>query len=349
MSLFKTVMQDIRVAYPNFLDRDEQRPIRFGLTESAIEQTASPFSIINNDLRAKAMASHGRNVEIPVMSKGEITLKAGRTCSITNFENESDMIGLSWTTLVADISMYPAQYATNEIQYIQDMARKIQLVKEAFMRQMETDCLATLEASKSSVFGSTMVGAGGVYALTGDAIRVPLALQPDFFNDLDPIQNADDFYGNHYIVGSTPLMSPVNKFINQGAGNSENLNYQFAGKTYRFSNGVTNGAGVRSTGFIMPIGTLGLLTRVDQTARLGLKTTTGTQWSVENIDGLPFEVGVQYKSDCTDLSALDGLGHLSSTAKENWQISMDFCFVTPYNSDDTTKAGAIKKFEFLNT
>jgi hypothetical protein len=100
----------------------------------------------------------------------------------------------------------------------------------------------------------------------------------------------------------------------------------------------------------MPIGTLGLLTRVDVDAQLQNKATDGTEWGTIQIDGIPFEIGYMYKSQCSDQSALNGTGleHLKATMVEKWQFSVDYALVTPYNSDPATLSSAIKKVEFLD-
>jgi len=349
--LLETYLQDIRIQFPNALDRDEWRIKRYGLLNSAIEQNNSPFSIITPELRDKALASQGRVIDIPVMKKGALTVSNVRSCTIGSFENESAMVNLTWTTLKVDISMVKAQYAKNEVSYTADLSRKLLLVKEAILGQIESAIYTKLDAEKSVVTHSTLVGSGAKYAFTGHAIQVPLAKQELFLNDVEPIQNADDFYGDNYIVASVNMMSNVNHYINQGAGNDKNLNYQFAGKSFRFSNNVTNASGVVSTSFIMPIGTLGFLTRVDIDAQLNNKATDGTEWGTIRVDGIPFDLGYIYKSTCSDQSALNGTGleHLKATMVEKWSFSVDFALVTPYNSDNTTLAGAIKKVEFLNS
>ena len=347
MSLLATYLQDIRVSHPNVLDRDEWRMTRFGLVNSAIEQTNSPMSIIDADLREKAMNSEGREIDIPVMKKGVLTVKNVRSCNIGTFENESEMVNVTWATYAVDISMVRAQYAKNEIAYQNDLVKKLVLVKEAILGEIETLVNAKLDTDKSQVYNSALIPAK--YPLVGDALQVSLAQQEYFFNDLDTIQYADDFYGEHYVLASTELMSDVNHYVNQGAGNDENLNYQFAGKTFRFSNSITNGAGVRATGYFMPIGSLGMLTRVDVTAMLGEKAGDGTEWGTIRIDGIPFDLGYIYKSQCSDQSSLNGTGleHLTATHVEQWSFSVDVALVTPYNSDPATNASAIKKFEFL--
>lgn len=347
--LLETYLQDIRIKYPNALDRDEWRIKRYGLLNSALEQNDSPFSIITPDLREQALISQGRTIDVPVLKKGALTVKNVRSCTIDSYENESAMLNVTWSTLVVDISMVKAQYAKNEVNYVTDLSKKLLLVKEAILGEIEESINTKLDAEKSAVFNSTLVGVGGKYALAGNAIQVPAADQNLFYNDVEAIQNADDFYGENYIVASTNMMPSVNHYINQGAGNNTNLNYQFADKSFRFSNAVVNGSGVLATGYIMPIGTLGMLTRVDIDAMMNHRATDGTEWGTIAVDGIPFEVGYKYKSECSDQSLLNGsgLGHLTSTMVEHWQFSVDYALVTPYNSDEVNNSSAIKKVEFL--
>lgn len=348
--LLETYLQDIRVNYPNLLDRDEWRTIRFGLVNSAVEQTNSPLSVITEDFKTKAMASEGRVLGIPVMKKGALLVKNVRSCSISSYENESDMVELVWSTLVVDITMVKAQYAKNEVSYLSDLAKKLVLVKEALLSEIEGAIYTRLDTDKSGIYSSTLVGVGAKHELVADTADVALANHNLFFNDVEAIQQADDFYGENYIIGSTNLMPFVNHYVNQGSGNNTNLNYQFAGKSFSFSNSVVDGANKLATGFIMPFGSLGVLTRIDRDSIMGNVSSDGTEWGITRVDGIPFDLGYRYKSTCSDQSALNGTGmeHLEATMLEQWTFSVDYALVTPYNSDPATRAGSIRKFQLHN-
>ena len=350
MSLLETYLQDIRAKYPSMLDRDELRLIAFGLVDTAFAHTASPQSILSEDVKQKAKRSVGRLLAIPVITNNGITIGNTRSCTITDYENDSALVNVVFSTLTADITMVPAQYAKNEIAYIQDFARKIIDVKEGMLQVIEDAIFALLDANKTVVFASTLVGVGAKYPLVADTLQVAFADQEFFFNDIRAIQAAGEFRpALHFIDGSVNLMPTVEQFINQGKGNSTNQEFQFADKVFRFSNGVVDGAGVRSTGFFMPNGTIGIMTRVDLDAMNNSKSTNGTEWSTTVLDGMPFEIGVQFKSDCSDESALNTTGqeHLDATLKEFWQFSVDFALLTPFIDDPATEEGSIKKFEFL--
>ena len=348
MSLIATYLQDIRANHPSNLDKNELRTTRVGLLEMALNQTNGSNSIISPDLQEKAKESEGRNLDVPVMTKGDITIENTRSCTIGGSESDSALLRVVWKTVRVDIAMVKAQYAKNHVKYLYDLNKKIRESVEALNVEMETDLETALDTNKSQVYGSSIVTSK--YTVVADTIRATEDQLNFFFNDLDAINFADDFYNDSvFVVGNHTVMPYVSKFINQGGGNDENQSFQFNGKNFTFTNRITNGEGVNATGYFMPDGSIGMLSRVAIDARMGHKATDGTEWSEERIPGLPFPVGVMYKSSCSDQKTLNGSGlaHLEATMIEHWQFSYDYAILTPYNSDLAAKASAIRKFEFV--
>ncbi len=349
MSLAATYLQDIRAQYPSNLDRDELRVTQTGLLQAVIKMTDSPNSIVSDDLKKKAKDSQGRTLAVPVMKKGNVTIKNARSCSIECAQSDSGLVEVVWQTVVIDVCMVPGQYEKNEIGYTTDLAKKIREGVEKMKVLIEQNIDTALDTHKNQVYNSAL--ATSKYGLTGNAIQVTGEdKQKLFFNDLEPINYEDDFYDpTLFVIASPALMSNVNEYINQGAGNDKNLSFQFAGKNFLFSNRVTNASGKLATGYFMPDGSVGFLTRIDVDARMNAKATDGTEWFEDYLPGMPFSVGVQYKSKCDDKSALEsnGLAHLTATKVELYQFSFDFALITPYSSDPATKPTAIRKFEFV--
>jgi len=348
MSLIATYLQDIRAMYPSSLDRDALRITQTGLLEGTIQMTNSPDSIVSDDLIAKAELSEGRNLDVPVMTKGAITITNARSCTITGAQSSSALVRIVWKTVVANILMVPSQYEKNQIGYLADLAKKMRETAEAFKIEIENDLDSALDTNKSQVYGSSLVTTK--YTLAGSAIQV-LPTQTDFFfNDLESINYSDDFYNPTIkVIASPTIMPTVQQYINQGAGNAVNTNYQFSGKDFTFSNRTTNGAGKLGTGYFMSDGSIGLLTRVAVDSRLGHKAGDGTEWLEETIPSMPFPIGIQYKSNCSDQSALEasGLAHLTATLVEHYQLSFDYAIVVPYNTNLATQPSVIRKFEFI--
>jgi len=343
MSLLATARQEIRSRYPSDLDRDELRFTRYGLLNAALESMQSPDSIVSADVRQKALTSNGTTQKITVMKQGDLTVKNVRSCTIADYESDSALVTVVWTTYLVEISMVPSQYEFNDIAFQDDLRKKLALAGNTLAKAIETSIDAKLDANKSTVYNSSLCGVGKKYELTGDAINVPLAKQEFFFNDVDVIMNQDDFYNDSMVVvASTELKSTVRHYLNQGSGNDTNSAYQFGPFTYRFSNHVTNAA--NATGYIFTPGSLGILTRVDIDSQKRSKSNDA-EWFVDTLPGLgPIQVGVLEKRICSDQSGINAT--LAATLKVNWAFSLDVALITPYNSDDTTQAGVIKKFVF---
>ena len=351
-NLLDTYLLPLQAKYSGDFDRYEHRDSRYGILDLYLKQTSGIDSLINEEVRNFAANSEGRAINIPVMKKGGLTVKTSRSCTIDSFENVSAVVNMTMSTIVFDISMVKAQYAKNAISYEKDFGMKMKLVKEGILKAIEQAAFTNLDANKSAVYGSTLVGTGNKYgALVGDSVQVTTADHETFFNDVEALQAADDIYSStHNVVGSTNLMPFVNHFANQGGANNTNLSYQFGDKSFAFSNSVVDGASKKATGYVVPEGSVGLVTRINADARLGHSATDGTQWFSSNLAGmLPFEVGVMYKSSCSDQSALNGSGmeHLEASMLEQWQFSVDFGLVNSYHSD-VAEATQIKKFEFIS-
>lgn len=344
----ETYLQDLRVQYPSRLDRDELKVTQTGLLTMVLEMTSSPNSIVSDDLISLARQSVGRQLDVPVMQKGVVTITNVRSCTVNCAQSQSGFVTVTFKTLVADLCMVPSQYEKNEIKYLQDLNRKVTDIVERFLVEIETDLDTALDANKSQVYNSSIIG--DKYALTAGAIQVPVAEQDFFFNDIEPINYADDFYSTTVkMVSSSAMMSVISKYINQGGGNAVNTNFQFSGKDFRFSNRITNTAPARSTGYFMEDGSIGMVTRIDPDALAENTATDGTRWFTDRLPGMPFDVGVKYNSNCSDQSALEttGLEHLTATLIEHWQFSFDFAIIVPYNSDLATRPNSIRKVEFV--
>lgn len=348
MSLIKTKLLPVLANYDGTLDKFENRVTINGLLEAVIEQSNSNDSLITQELETAYTNTQARTIDIPVFKKGTVTIKNARTCDVECGESETDLYRVTTKTVVADICMVPSQYEENKIGYNQDLGKRIREMVEAFKNAIESDLEAAFDANKTQVYNSPIVG--DKYALVGSAIQVTPADVDFFFGDISAINFADDFSNpNVKIIANHTIMPTVERIVFQGAANAVNLQYQLSGKDFRFTNGITNGAGVKGTMYFMPNGSLGMMTRVAWESRNRVESTRGTKWDTTTLPGLPFAVGVKYDSECSDQSAIDanGLGKYSATLIEHWQFSFDFSIIEPYNSDPATKAGPIRKVEFV--
>lgn len=191
MSLGNTTLNDLQAEYPSQYDRQEWRRERYGFVDCAFEQTLGPDSIISKNVFDLAKQSEDLQLNIPVMDYKDITLTTNRTCNIQPFENDSNMITLVWKTMVADISMMPQQYNSNVIDYRTDLNKKLDQVGRSMLAAMDQDIQVTIDAAKAQFFNSTLIPTQ--YPLNIGAISSSQAQKQFLFNDLQSIQEADDF------------------------------------------------------------------------------------------------------------------------------------------------------------
>lgn len=346
MTLIATRLDPIRHMYDGRLDQHENRRTTYGLLDTAIRQMAHPRAIINSQLREEAMRSQGRTLSIPVYQKGSVTVSNTRTCTIGTHDSTSARVDVTWKMLSTSISMDADLYDNNEMMYNDDLAKKIGDVVEAFNIVIENDIDALLDTNKSQVYNSPFVGAGLRYPTTTNTLQVATGVQEHFFNDIDAINQDNDYEGSEIVVvGNPTLKSYVRTYRNQGNSNDENLLYQFDGFDFTFSRRVTNATGKVATGYWMQPGAIGILSRVNRAARNNRETTVGKLYSTQMLPGFPFPVAVMYESDCTDLSSKEA--DMTADVQEKWQFSVEIGLLAAYIDDLTTDASPYGKFEFL--
>jgi hypothetical protein len=143
-------------------------------------------------------------------------------------------------------------------------------------------------------------------------------------------------------------MAANNFYGAQGQSNATNTVFQFGDYNFWYSNRVTLTSGARSTFFVMPQGTFGLLTWIDPDSKQKSRVNEGNYWDSIALPTAGFNVGVHYQKACFDASTEVAAGSEASMA-EYYNISFDYCYVTPYNSSTSVLAGPIYKGSIMAT
>jgi hypothetical protein len=347
MSLVNTLTQPLKAKYEGMFDSQEHRLSQYGVMAQFMRDTPN---LLDSDAIAKAKASIGNTLSLPVLNDEIVTVGNVRSCTVPLNENTSELVTLTWTTYVWGFTMFPSQYANNDIKYQEDFDKSMLMRLKKVATLIDAQAITQLETDKSLINNSSLVGVGSKYgALVGSAIQVTSGQRNLFFNDLETIMNENDHYGRINVDASTSMKSTVNFNVNQGNANSQNNAFQFGPYDYAYSNRVANGAGVEATGYAMPEGSVALLTRNTPDAITGQVAGDGTTWELIDMPIIDMVVDSKYSSNCADGSALQGgsQAHLAATNKESFQFSVDVATISAYNSDPATRPGSIYKFEML--
>lgn len=354
MTMFNTILQDIRVRYPNRLDEFENRGPKFQLLNKAVQNTASPRGIISQDVVNAAAASWGRGVEIPVISPTTDAVGTGITCSPAGIELVTDLVGIAWTTVSYAFKMQPAKNDQNDIKYPQEFSNKYINGIRAIGKTIEDliDTTLTSNITPAAQYASSYVGTGNRYPFTANVMGVALANHDDFFNDAPDILEADDLEGPYDVIGSTNMRSLLTKIRAQGSSNSENKEYQFEGDTnFNFitSNRVTlTPTTAQASMYIMPEGSFGIVNRVRPDCEAMRMAGVKQFGVVRNEPTLGLDLGTISWTDCQALNGVTNNAQDTVGVEEYHQMEVMIGLLVPYsNFANSGVSSVIRKADFL--
>lgn len=345
MSLINTRMQNLR-SKAN-LDKWELRPSRYGALDCFIQQTQDPAGIITQDLIDKAEKSIGSTLQVPVIDyDGSVTIGNTRTVTIADSENTSRLVTIVFATYSWGFTIVPAAYMNNEVSIQADFERKFNKYLYKFGETLDSAGVAKLDANKTQVVNDTL----GLYTFASNVVSSTFAKREEVVGDINPMQESNDFYNPLHVIGNTGISSQIRKLAEKGLYNSENKQMQYADKVWHWSNRVTNATDRYATGFVVPSGTIGMLTRYERESVLRSRSRTGHEWDIDTLPMLNIPVGTYYYESVGDFSGIAGAAtaDLTRAKKEHYGFAVDVAFVVAENSDAANRPSAILKFDIKN-
>ena len=348
MATTATNLDNIKANYPSMLDQFDLRKGDYGLLRKANEYANSATGIISSDLKAKALDSWGRTIDIPVMSQVAGALGSALSCSPADSVPVSAFVNVTWATVSASWYMEPSLNDQNEISYLQMWLNQYQAKMNAIYNSIDTAIDTALIAALAvqAQYNSSYIG-GKYGALTANRIDVSLAQRTGFLNDLTSIQAADDIFGRQDIIGSTNAQSIVRALGAQGTGNDVNDAYQLGLFDFSFTNNVTVGAASDATCYFVPKGSFGAVFRNHPDCKASRSTTSGKQYGMVFDPVLGTMVDTMFESDCADINAKTGNALDVSNVQEKHQVAVNYGILTPYSNFAVSgQGGVIRAFNF---
>lgn len=340
MSLLNTRMQNMRSK--SNLDKYENRPSRYGALDLFMQQTDDPTGIITPELKQKAMESIGRTLETPVINYDEgVTIGSTRSVEIADSENTSAMKEVTFATLSWGFTIVPAMYKNNEIEMQRDFETKFKKYLYAFAKKVDGLCVTALGTAKTQVFKDALI-----YPTTGQSLQCAWKERENLIGDINPIMYANDFFEPIHIVGNAGVESIIRKMTEKGLYNEVNKQLEYSDKILHFTNEITN-SDKYATGYAVTAGSVGMLFRFERDCLMNTKSRTGHEWGIDNLPMLNIPIGTYYYESVGDYNAIAGAAtaDLTRTLKQHYGFAVDIAIVTPYNSNPSSIASPIVKFE----
>lgn len=341
MSLVATVLNDIRIKNEK-LDKNEHRLSEYGALDFFVQQSKSN-PLLTSEMKAQAIQSMGKTLNMPVINyDGTIAVSNVRSCAVADAENTSALVGVTFATYSVGFTVVPALYSNNEIDKQNDITKKYLKSARVLGAALDEAAVAALEAAKTQVFADTLI-----YTESNDVIGVEWESREDILSDIEPMMNANDYYGRVHIIGNNGVRSLLNKLAEKGTYNIVDKSLEWANKQFHFTNRIANESGIYASFYAVEDGNVDMLFRYDREAVLGTTTKVGHEWDIVTMPYLGIPVGVHYYESVGDQSAIAGSASadLTCAKKEYYGFSVDVAFITAYNSDIESKANPIISVE----
>ncbi|NML67609.1 hypothetical protein HHL22_20605 [Hymenobacter sp. RP-2-7] len=350
-TLVATLKQYIRTKYKGRIDRNELRPSEYGALNLFRKQSASAMSILTPEIKDAIVNSFGNEVQIPVLDFENITIGNLRTCEIQTGGADSKLMTVVLFTMAFGFPMVPSRHRNNDLGMQEYFARNLEARRLKALEFLDGKCVDFLNLNKNAYFPAGMTA---YYPVSGNALQVSLEDSKEFFNYVPSILATQDFGGRPDVLTNPMGMAYVRKLEAQGTMNAENLAYQVENLGDFFqSNRVLNGAGVKSTEYLVGDGAVAIQTRLDPDTydghQIGNGDTPSNLWTTQDLPGLG-TVGLYYQAKCSDESvrlAAERLDGLTRTFVESFEWSWDVALLKSYNSDGSTRYTPITKAELL--
>lgn len=340
MTLVATKIQAIREKNTR-LDKNENRLSDYGaLNFFRVQSQRAP--ILTEKMREDAKRSAGANIQVPVLKyDGTVSVSNSRTCTVADAENTSALVDVTFVTYAVGFTMVPGQYSNNDIDYEKDFWAKMQKCARSLGAALDSAAIAALESNKTKVFADTLL-----YSKTGDTLQVPFNSRENILGDIEPIMEANDFYGKVNIIGNTGVKSILGKLQELGTYNEVDKSLEYEGKDFHFSNRLANASGKYATFYAVEEGSVDMLYRYDRAAARGAQSGSH-QWDVVNMPFIDIPVGLHYYEEVGDQSTIAGAAtaDMVCDVKEYYGFSVDVAFIVAYNSAPATLANPIIKAE----
>ena len=340
MSLVLTRIQNIR-ANSN-LDKFEYRPSRYGALNAFMVQSEDPTGILTDELKQKARTSIGNKLETPVINyDAGISIGNERTLTISDSENTSEMVEITFTTYAFGFTIAPAMYMNNEISIQKDFQTKMMKYIYKLAQELDKAALAALAAAKTQVLNNKLL-----YDFSTNAVNFKWAERENAFGDLDVLMGSNDFYGQLHLIGDPGVESIMKKLQQNGLYNAVNKQNEFGDKIVHLTNNIAASSGKYAQGYAVSAGSLGMLTRFERDCLLGTVSGDGHEWGIATLPLLNMPCGTYFYDSVGDYNAIAGAAtaDMKRTRKEHYGFAVDVAFITAHNSAPKTLASPILAF-----
>ncbi len=257
----------------------------------------------------------------------DFTINSSKSCAPAGEQSGSANVAISFNEKGFTIKTNHKQHHGNEVSLQRAFANDLFNAEKTFWENLDQTLLTHLETNKSGVNNGG--GAGTNFDAVNDIMAIDNSKEKFFYNIVMAQLQQNNYSPEFLEVHDTFWTAAQRQYINQGAGNSENTAFQFAGFQFFPSNlispGVIGNNTYDSIHFMIPTGGVAILDWNDPLNIEGAVTGEKSWSTFQSLFRPEFTFDLFRTSSCADSSS-DG-GNTQDWV-ETWEFTLTFALAT---------------------
>ena len=232
MAITSTAILKRQVALSEKFQNPEFRQPNFGAFQKLFENKEGVMPFLATPEGEASMDPQAANAtaQVAAIKNSNEAVKTAIASSHTGDAQTTTTQSISWNTAAADFKISYKDASDNFFKRPELLDKSLMSARQVALVKAETDALAYLEAQRSQVSEiSAAVGTelpGVAFSADDDLTTVAYEQKDLFYSLLSEIMEENDYKGAIDFVHNGALGVLAKDFINQGAGNSVNKQYQ---------------------------------------------------------------------------------------------------------------------------
>lgn len=266
--------------------------------------------------------------KVDYLRRDSETVNSSRSASLTGAMGTSTRDTLSFTTYSREFTISDDNARSNTFNAARQLAAQMKNSRLDIAAEIESDAVVKLEAYRNTVDPSSVLS---TWDSTNYVNEIANANKEDYFNYIETEMRGRDYNGPLQVINTNSANALIKYQLAQGAGNSENLQYQYPGLDFYWSNSVTNLSDYFCTSYVVEQDGLGLVDWIPP------KNRDNMSHGLWDFEAIPDPMGIfdsgfalaTYKKVQDSSSGGSAIGGNTQDAVWLFEMSIDIAFYIP--------------------
>jgi len=303
------------------------RPATYGATNAFNDYKRDV--ILNYDAFANEESEPDlRDRKVDYLRRDSQTVSDYRSASLTGAFGTSTRDTLTFVTYARQFSMSDDNARANTFNSVAQMAAQLKNARLDIAAEIESDAVTKLDAYVNTVDPNSPLSTWNSVDYVNE---IAIANKTEYFNYMETEMRGRDYNGRLQAINTNSLNAVINYQTAQGTNNSANLQFQYPGFDFNWSNSITNSSDYFGTSYVAEVGALGLVDWIPS------KNRNGLMHGIWDFSAIPDPMGIfdsgfalaTYKTVQDSSAGGEDVGGNTQDAVWLFELSIDVAFFIP--------------------